>query len=91
MDILIFADGVSIHRSLLDGSQHHILPLNHIQKAKFVEFDPQSKQIYWSDVQTREIWRTDMCGEGRREVMHLLDVCNNAKASRCMLNKYHNI
>lgn len=68
VDILIFADGVSIHRSLLNGSQHHILPLNHIQKAKFVEFDPQSKQIYWSDVQTREIWRTDMCGEVQQRV-----------------------
>lgn len=68
VDILIFADGVSIHRSLIDGSQHHILPLNHIQKAKFVEFDPQSKQIYWSDVQTKQIWRTDLCGEEQQHV-----------------------
>lgn len=63
--ILIFADGGTIHRSLLNGTQHHVLPLKHIQKAKFIEFDPQDSQIYWADVRTKEIWRTDMCGEGK--------------------------
>ncbi|XP_048728796.2 uncharacterized protein LOC125646508 isoform X1 [Ostrea edulis] len=66
--ILIFADGVSVHRALLDGTQHHVLPLSNIRKAKFLEFDPQTKQIYWADIGSMEIWRTDLCGEEQQRV-----------------------
>lgn len=69
--ILLFANGTSVQRSLLDGSQRHVIPLSNINKAKFVEYDPQEKQIYWSDTGTREIWRADLCGEEQHRVYSL--------------------
>ncbi|XP_061178133.1 uncharacterized protein LOC133186815 isoform X1 [Saccostrea echinata] len=69
--LLLFANGTSIQRSHLDGTQRHVIPLTNINKAKFVEFDPQGKQIYWADIGTREIWRTDLCGEEQERVYSL--------------------
>ncbi|XP_078333859.1 low-density lipoprotein receptor-related protein 6-like isoform X2 [Crassostrea virginica] len=60
----------NIHWMNQDTKEHHIMPLEGITEAKYVDFDPVDHMIYWSDVQEGgSISRATLCSEDRETIV----------------------
>jgi hypothetical protein len=75
---MVFANRTHIHWVNQNHKEHHVMPLPNITEAKYVDYDPVDKMIYWSDVHHGgSISRATLCAEGKNHSIYTLKQNNN--------------
>lgn len=73
--VMVFANRTNIHWVNQNTREHHVMPLEGITEAKYVDYDPVENMVYWSDVHHGgSISRATLCAEGRY-LVNLFTAC----------------
>lgn len=72
---MVFANRSHIHWVNQNSREHHMMPLEGVTEAKYVDYDPVENMVYWSDVHHGgSISRATLCAEGRY-LVNLFTTC----------------
>lgn len=68
--VMVFANRTNIHWVNQNTREHHVMPLEGITEAKYVDYDPVENMVYWSDVHHGgSISRATLCAEERETIV----------------------